>query len=456
MNIKTDGAQSCRCLFGTDGVRDIANRGAMTPEMALRLGRAYVLFLTERGAPRPQIVVGRDTRRSGLMLECALVAGMTSAGAEVVTLGILPTPGVSAAVSRFRAQGGAVISASHNPPEYNGIKFLNRDGQKLSDADELEIEEYLGDDLIDEWRPSGASIGEVHSESRFAEEYGHHVLQTLAGERLEGMTILFDCANGAASTVIDGVLRQLDCKAVVMGNKPDGLNINEKSGVMHLDMLKTAVVEHQADLGIAYDGDADRVLLVDARGRVIDGDVILWVLARWLQREGMLGSGVVATVMSNGALEYHLSKENIEVFRCAVGDRNVLEMMKNTESRLGGEQSGHVIIDSVARTGDGLCTGFAFVRACRELGEVASTLVDRFAPFPQKLVNICVADRDKVMTDPDLKNAIDEASRGLASSGRIFLRPSGTELLIRLLVECDDWDKLQELTTRFEQMIREV
>ena len=456
METKKTNQHRSRCLFGTDGVRDIANSGSMTPEMALRLGRAYVMFLVQRGTPRPTIVVGRDTRRSGKMLESALVAGMMSAGADVILLGVVPTPAVSYGVLYFKAHGGAVISASHNPPEYNGIKFLSGEGQKLLDSEEIEIEDYLGGDMIDEWRPSGASIGKMVAEEGFSQVYADRVLQVLDGDRLAGMRVVFDCANGAASTIIPLLINKLECECYLIGDKPDGLNINEKNGVMHLDSLITAVRKHDADIGIAYDGDADRVLLVDHRGDVINGDVILWVLARWLQREGILGSGVVATVMSNGKLENHLRKEGIQVFRCAVGDRYVLDMMKSTASGLGGEQSGHVIIDHYVRTGDGLCTGFAFLRACRELGEVPETLVERFSPFPQKLTNITVSDRDKVMSDEKLKSAIEQSNRELGSKGRVFLRPSGTEPLIRLLVECDDAKTLDLLTERYTSFIRSL
>ncbi len=456
METKDSSAPRSRCLFGTDGVRDIANRGPMTPEMALRLGRAYVLFLIQHGTPRPKIVVGRDTRRSGRMLESALVSGMMSAGAEVVDLGVIPTPAVSYGALYYKALGGAVISASHNPAEYNGIKFLNGGGQKLSDAEELEIEDTLGDDLTDEWRPSGASIGEMISEDGFASLYAEHVLRALDGDMLTGMKVVFDCAHGAASAVVPFLTERLECESVVIGASPNGLNINEKCGVMHLDTLVEAVGKNDADIGIAYDGDADRVQLVDRRGNVINGDVILWVLGRWLQREGILGSGVVATVMSNGKLETHLRKDGIQVFRCAVGDRYVLDMMKSTASGLGGEQSGHVIIDHFVRTGDGLCTGFAFLRACRELGELPETLVERFAPFPQMLKNITVSDRDKVMADAELKKSIETANGELSGRGRVFLRPSGTEPLIRLLVECDDAAKLKACAEKFEKMILAV
>ncbi|MDD4837513.1 MAG: phosphoglucosamine mutase, partial [Dethiosulfovibrio sp.] len=271
-----EAAEKKRCLFGTDGVRDIANRGAMTPEMALRLGRAYVLFLTERGFPRPKIVVGRDTRRSGAMLESALVAGMTSAGSDVLCVGVTPTPGVSFGVETLRAQGGAVISASHNPAEYNGIKFLDQSGSKLTDEAELAIEEYLGDNLIDDWRPSGGSIGKVeHIGDDFNVSYGEKILSSLGEDGLGSFRIVFDCAHGAASSVLPGMLPLLGKEGNfhVIGANPNGLNINEKSGVMSMKGLSDEVIKGGFDLGIAYDGDADRVLLVDGRGRTLDGDI---------------------------------------------------------------------------------------------------------------------------------------------------------------------------------------
>lgn len=447
-----------RCLFGTDGVRDIANRGSMTPEMALRLGRAYVLFLTERGMPCPEIVVGRDTRLSGPMLEAALISGMTSAGADVLCVGVTPTPAVSFGIKLFKAQGGAVISASHNPAEYNGIKFLDSHGQKLSDDDELAIEEYLGDNLIDEWRPSGASIGEIsHRDVDFNDIYAQKVVEVLGDLDLSGKKILFDCANGAASPLISEVvaLKGLS-ESVFINYKPDGLNINEKSGVMHMDFLSGEVKKRGMDVGIAYDGDADRVLLCDSSGRAIDGDIMLWVLARWLKQRGTLGAGVVATVMSNMALEHHLSEEGINTFRCPVGDRYVLQTMKDKGASVGGEQSGHMIIDPFTQTGDGLCTGFLFLRACEELAEDLDTLVDRFGRFPQKLINISVLDKSSILDDETVNLAIDEASEKLGTSGRVFLRPSGTEPLIRLLVECQNSEEMESISSNLADHLRKV
>lgn len=452
----SDGGEKKRCLFGTDGVRDIANRGAMTPEMALRLGRAYVLFLTERGFPRPKIVVGRDTRRSGAMLEAALLAGMTSAGADVICVGVTPTPGVSFGVELFKSQGGAVISASHNPAEYNGIKFLDHSGSKLSDESELAIEEYLGDNLIDDWRPSGGSIGKVdHKEECFNASYGEKIRSSISDKDLSPLKVVFDCAHGAATTVLPSVLSSIKWNGEfrIIGATPDGLNINEKSGVMSMNSLSEEVIRSAYDLGIAYDGDADRVLLVDGKGRTIDGDIILWVLGRWLKERGTLGSGIVTTVMSNMALDKHMAQSGIDTFRCPVGDRYVLQTMKEKDSCLGGEQSGHVIASPYTKTGDGICTGFLFMRACMEIGEDIQTLVDRFGRFPQKLTNISVTSKNAIMKDENILAAVDEASKILGDSGRIFLRPSGTEPIVRLLVECEDVSLLNSLSQSIEEKI---
>ncbi|MCF4152096.1 phosphoglucosamine mutase [Dethiosulfovibrio sp. F2B] len=447
-----------RCFFGTDGVRDVANRGSMTPEMALRLGRAYVLFLTERGFPRPRIVVGRDTRRSGPMLEAALAAGMTSAGADVVCVGVTPTPSVGFGVRLFSAQGGAVISASHNPAEYNGIKFLDGAGCKLSDDDELSIEDYLGDNLIDEWRPSGASVGSIESrECDFNRQYEDHVLDLVGHVGLDRASILFDCANGALSPIVSDMIGRMGMvNSSAIGNLPDGLNINEKCGVMAIEGLCREVVGRGMSLGIAYDGDADRVLLSDGKGRVLDGDIMLWIIGRWLHSRKELGSGVVATVMGNMALDRHLKDDGIDVYRCPVGDRYVFQTMVERDARLGGEQSGHVIVFPYTKTGDGLCTGFLFLRACTELKEDIDTLVDRFGRFPQKLTNITVKDKNRIMNDGDIASAVESASRDLGDIGRVFLRPSGTEPFVRLLVECQDPNLMEEVSSDLQRRILEM
>ena len=442
-----------RVLFGTDGVRDVANRGGMTPEMALRLGRAFILFLAERGVPRPRIVLGRDTRRSGMMLEGALSAGMTSAGAEVLSVGIIPTPGVSYAVQHLAADGGAVISASHNPAEYNGIKFLDRDGCKLSDESELSIEEYLGDNLTDDWRPTGASIGEIRHMPHLVHSYVEHLSALLPQTGSFPTKIAFDCANGAAGAVMPALLERLGSRWSLIGADPDGLNINEGVGVIHMRHLGSYVTDCSCDMGFAFDGDADRVLMADSRGRPIDGDIAIWVLARWLSRREMLGSGVVVTVMSNMALEEHLDREGIKVFRCPVGDRYVLETMRRCRARLGGEQSGHIIADAFTRTGDGLCTALILLNALRDLQEDVDTLVDRFGRYPQKLSNLVLDSRCGL--NMERVGAIaDEVQQQIRGRGRVLVRPSGTEPLLRILVEAREESLVDEVSEQLMERLK--
>lgn len=443
-----DKRHSIRCLFGTDGVRDVANRGFMTPEMVLRLGRAYVLYLVEkRGNPKPTIVVGRDPRHSGKMLESALIAGMVSAGANVMSLGVIPTPGVSYMVRKLRASGGAVVSASHNPPEYNGVKFLDEEGSKLLDESEGEVEEYIGDSLNDDWRPTGASIGKIEEISDGWKEYAEWLKGLFDRSVFDKWKILVDCANGAVVAPAMGVFSSMGCEVDFLGVRQDGLSINERSGVMHLNNLAKQVSEDKYDFGIAFDGDADRTLIVDSKGRVIDGDVMLWVLARWLKSSNDLGAGVVATVMSNMALEEQLQKEGIAVFRCKVGDRYVLETMDKYNAFLGGEQSGHIILKKFTSTGDGLLSSLAFVTACCYLNEDLSTLIDRFHRYPQLLKNVPLDKKEKVMGDPELWNVIREIEEEMRGVGRILVRPSGTEPLIRVLVEAKE-DSMLELSAK--------
>ena len=441
-----------RCLFGTDGVRDVANKGLMTPELALRLGRSYVLYLTERGAPRPRVVVGRDTRRSGVMIEAAVIAGMMSAGAHVLTAGVIPTPGVSFLVRHHSANGGCIISASHNPAEYNGIKFLDGDGCKLADDSEASIEEYLGDNLIDDWRPTGASIGVSEDVSSGGTDYARWIMTLLHDRDLPEKAVVVDCANGAAVSVFSKISGSLPGWSFI-GMRPDGLNINDGFGVMHMAALSGEVLAKNASFGIAYDGDADRVLCVDGKGRMIDGDIMLWVLGRWMSRRGTLGSGVVATVMSNMALEEHLSSEGIRVFRCPVGDRYVMETMRQKTASLGGEQSGHIILSEYVKTGDGLCTGFLFLRACMELEEDISTLADRFGRYPQLLRNVEISGGSKIGAE-ELRELSETASEMLGEEGRVLIRPSGTEPLLRVLVEAKDPARMQEVSDTILERIR--
>ena len=430
--------EKIRCMFGTDGVRDVANRGLMTPETALSFGRAFVLFLTERGVPRPKIVVCRDTRRSGMMLGAAMSAGMMSAGAEIYDMGVFPTPGLSCVLRDGGHDAGAVISASHNPAEYNGIKFFDSQGCKLKDGDEAEIESYLGDDLLQDWRPTGASIGCKHNATCKRALYTDWLKGVMESIEDRAWPLVIDAANGAASDVAREIFGGWEGPVTYCGVSPDGLNINDGVGVIHMRHLASLVKTSGAKLGIAFDGDTDRALMCDSQGRLIDGDIMLWVISRHVNAAGKLGKGVVATVMSNMALEERLAEEGIKMFRCAVGDRYVYEKMTETGALLGGEQSGHVIMLDHAATGDGICTGLMFLKACAELGEDIDALVDNFPRYPQLLVNVSVSDRESVLSSPELAEAERKAAEKLAGRGRVLLRPSGTEPLIRILVESRD------------------
>jgi phosphoglucosamine mutase len=443
-------------MFGTDGVRDVANRGLMTPEAALSFGRAFVLFLTERGIPHPKILVCRDTRRSGAMLESALCAGMMSAGAEIYLLGIFPTPGISRILGSGGFDAGAVISASHNPAEYNGVKFFNARGHKLKDGDEAEIESYLRDDLLQDCRPTGASVGNLHDASSLRGIYLDWLKELLSSVGTYDWPLVLDAANGAACAVTGEVFAGWSASVIYCGVNPNGLNINDEVGVMHMDHLASEVSKNRARLGIAFDGDADRVLLCDSKGRPIDGDMMLWVIARDMRRAGKLANGMVATVMSNMILEEFLAREGIKMYRCSVGDRYVFEKMLETGALLGGEQSGHIIMMEHAGTGDGISAGLMFLKACASLGEDIDTLVDRFPRYPQILENVKMDNRDRVLSSSALADATRTAEERLAGRGRVFIRPSGTEPLVRILVESRDADLTREICGDLKRVLTEI
>lgn len=436
--------KTSREMFGTDGVRDIANKGFMTPGVVMRLGFSYVVFLKNNGVEAPKIAVGTDTRISGDMLKAALIAGITSAGGDVVDLGIMPTPGVSFVVRRVGCDGGAVVSASHNPAEYNGVKFFDNAGFKLPDTDEAEIESlYVMPDLLDE-PPLGAAVGRVEIDIDTKAEYLGFLSSLLGRIKDKSYPIVIDAAHGAASELVAPLLAQWQGDVFFYGTDPDGTNINDGVGVTHMDFICARTVENCAQLGIAYDGDTDRVLLCDAHGRIIDGDIMLWVTARWLARENRLGRGVVATIMTNMALEDLLGEEGIKVLRCGVGDRYVLETMLREGCRLGGEQSGHMLALDYANTGDGLCAGILFLMAVTELGEDIDTLVDRFNRYPQILKNVKVDNNKAIMDSRILIQAAEKAEAMLEGKGRLSLRSSGTEPLIRIFVESRDAELMNQ------------
>ena len=444
-----------RRMFGTDGVRDIANRGMMKPESAMKLGRAFTLFLLKRGNSKPKIVVGRDTRYSGHMIEYALCAGITSAGGDVYTIGEIPTPGVSYSVAAGDFDGGAVISASHNPAEYNGIKFLDGEGFKLSDDEELEIESLF--DVKEEIeRPIHGSIGRITNAPGITDDYLKFLIGIMDKVENREYSIVIDAANGAASALVEPLFKNWKGKVSIFANEPDGLNINLGVGVTNMGFLREKTINKKADIGIAYDGDTDRVLMCDGKGRIIDGDIMLWVIGRWLSMKGTLGSGVVATVMSNMVLEDLLRKDGIKVFRCGVGDRYVLDTMRKKKSRVGGEQSGHLIALDFANTGDGLCSGLLFLRAISDLGEDISTLSDRFDRYPQVLRNLRIENKDLILGSSRLKKAEKIAMNELKGKGRMLLRPSGTEPLIRIFVESRDHDLMNATADMLENTILEI
>lgn len=435
-----------RKLFGTDGVRDLANSGNMTPELALKLGRAFIRFNHGR-----KVIIGRDTRLSCRMLEGALSSGMSSEGANVLLAGVIPTPGISYAVKELHADGGAVISASHNPAEYNGIKFLGSDGCKLSDDEELAIEELV---FADE-RNTSPEIGKIHDAPELVRDYARHIAHMLNNDAVID-NVVFDCANGASSASVPVLIEHSlfsRLNTSIIANRYDGLNINKLCGVMHMQNLCDYVVKNNLSLGFAFDGDADRVLISDKFGRIIDGDIILWVLGRWLY--SLNGNNqVVVTVMSNMALETHLADEGIKTLRCPVGDRYVLETMRASGAGLGGEQSGHIIASKFTSTGDGLCTAVLFLNAIKDLGEDIASLIDRFGRYPQKLTNLTLK-KSRELVDMTSINEIVKDYEAKITHGRIFIRTSGTEPLLRILVEAPEKNLVEEISEILSSRLEE-
>jgi phosphoglucosamine mutase len=419
-------------LFGTDGIRGIANKD-LTGELAFRLGRAAVIALTEQEERRPHIVIGRDTRASGEFLEERLAAGICSAGGDAVLLGVCTTPGVAFLTRELDAQAGAVISASHNPAEYNGIKFFAASGYKLPDQLEQEIETLVGSE---DGTPSGAERpGATVRADDAGERYLRH-LEASAEGSLEGLKLVVDCANGAASGVAPELFRRLGAEVVPINDRPDGLNINARSGATEPHVVAEAVVEHHADAGVAHDGDADRALFADAEGNVIDGDQVLAACALAMRETGDLDNDlVVTTVMANLGFRRCMDEAGIKVAETKVGDRYVLEEMLRSGAVLGGEQSGHVIFLKSATTGDGLLTAVRFLGLAARKGVSVAELASSMQRFPQVLMNVEVAEPAGVDTASPVWDAVAEAERELGTSGRILVRASGTEPLVRVMVE---------------------
>ena len=426
-----------RKLFGTDGVRGTANEWPMTAEMALRIGAAAGRYFRNDGSNGHRVVIGKDTRLSGYMFENALTAGLTATGMNVLLLGPVPTPAVGMLTTSMRADVGIMISASHNPHRDNGIKFFGPDGFKLSDEAEAEIER-----LVEAGVASAAadSIGRATrvDDGRF--RYAERVKATFPqGMRLDGLKVVIDCANGAAYRVAPEVLWELGATVIPVGTQPNGLNINDGVGSTHVRLAAETVVSHGADIGICLDGDADRVMILDENGQVADGDQLMALMAaRWAAQGRLKGGTLVATVMSNLGLEQFLGARGLRLERTAVGDRYVVEAMRAGGWNLGGEQSGHIVMTDYATTGDGLLAGLQFLAAMVETGQPASRLVRQFDTVPQLLRNVRYAVGAQPLAAPHVLAAIEGAKARLNGEGRLLIRKSGTEPLIRVMAECND------------------
>lgn len=445
-------------LFGTDGVRGIANI-ELTPELAFDLGRAgsYVLA-NQNSSTRPRILVGKDTRISGDMLEAALIAGICSTGADVLTVGVIPTPAVAYLTTKYNASCGIVISASHNPVQDNGIKFFGSNGYKLPDEMESEIENLVLQGTKNLPRKQGTDIGRLYDVPEAINNYVDYLVScTSFTKKLSNYTIVVDCANGAAYNVAPLLWQRLGANVIPINYQPNGVNINDHCGSTHAEGLKEAVLQYKADLGIAYDGDADRCIVIDERGVELDGDHIINMCALDMNRSGTLQpKKVVATVMSNIGLNIALRQENISVESCKVGDRYVLEKMIETKALLGGEQSGHIIFLQHATTGDGLLTSLKVVEVMQKNNVPLSKLANQMERQPQILINLKLKDKDKVLNNPFLEASVENAQKRLGEMGKVVVRPSGTEPLLRIMAQGPDKSLLEEVIDDITKVVNSI
>lgn len=441
-------------LFGTDGIRGLANRD-VTAELALDVAVAAAHILIESlgsTKTRPRAIVGQDSRASGEFLEAAVVAGLTSAGVDVYRVGVIPTPAIAFLVAESGADLGVVLSASHNPMPDNGIKIFARGGGKLDDLLEQAIENRLGEP----WeRPTGKDVGRAINDDTGVERYLNHLLSTV-DIHLEGLKVVVDCANGASSYVAPEALRRAGAEVIAISDYPNGWNINENCGSTHMESLREKVIENSADIGIAHDGDADRCLAIDAHGNVIDGDQIMTILAIGLKQRGMLkGNCVVGTVMSNLGFIKAMKQAEIDVITTPVGDRYVLERLIDSDCTLGGEQSGHVILKHFANTGDGILTALALLQELKRSGKSANELASAMIKFPQILINVRGVAKEKLSTSTVIRDAVRAAEVELGDSGRVLLRPSGTEPLIRVMVEASSDSVASDIATKLAEIVQQ-
>lgn len=439
--------------FGTDGVRGIAN-SELTPELAFKIGRFGGYVLT-KDKERPKVLIGRDTRISGHMLEGALVAGLLSIGAEVMRLGVISTPGVAYLTKVLGAQAGVMISASHNPVQDNGIKFFGPDGFKLSDEQEQEIEALLDSEEDTLPRPIGKDLGQVNDYFEGGQKYLQYLKQTV-DEDFSGIHVALDCAHGATSSLATHLFADLDADVSTMGASPNGLNINEGVGSTHPEALAAFVKEKGADVGLAFDGDGDRLIAVDENGEIVDGDQIMYICAKYLNEQGRLKhQTVVSTVMSNLGFYKALEAQGIKSVQTAVGDRYVVEEMKKNGYNLGGEQSGHIIFLDYNTTGDGLLTALQLVNIMKATKKPLSELAGEMKKYPQKLVNVKVTDKHEAIASEEVQRVIREVEEEMAGNGRILVRPSGTEPLVRVMAEAPTNELCDQYVERIAAVIRE-
>ena len=441
--------------FGTDGVRGIANK-ELTPELAFKLGRygGYVLSQHEDSSRKPRVLVGRDTRISGEMLEQALIAGLLSVGIEVFQLGVISTPGVAYLTRLQKASAGVMISASHNPAEDNGIKFFGADGFKLVDDQEAEIEALLDAEEDTLPRPSAEGLGSLDEFPEGLLKYSQFLVQSIPGD-LADMTVCLDAANGATATAVNRVFADLETDFYTMGTSPNGLNINDGVGSTHPEALAEMVVEKGADAGLAFDGDGDRIIAVDELGRIIDGDKIMYICAKYLaEKKRLKKDTIVTTVMSN--LGFHKAVEEIGLKDVVtqVGDRYVVEEMRKNDYNLGGEQSGHMIFLDYNTTGDGMLSGIQLLNVMKQTGKKLSELADEVTIYPQKLVNIRVTDKNGAMEVPAIKAVVEQAEAEMNGEGRILVRPSGTEPLLRVMAEAPTQEKVDYYVDKIAEVVR--
>lgn len=445
-------------MFGTDGVRGIANK-ELTPELAFEIGQAGAYVLTGSTGKKPFILVGKDTRISGDILECALTAGLCSVGAKVVSAGVIPTPAIAYLVRRFGFDAGVMISASHNPFEHNGIKFFSGEGYKLKDETEEKIEAIILDKAEEVKRAVCEDIGHREEDYSLADEYIKFAM-SVTDVRFDGIKIAIDCANGSASVTAKRALEGLGAEVFVTCDKPDGININKGCGSTHIENLAAFVKETKADVGLAFDGDADRVLAVDENGDMVDGDKIMAVCALDMRSRGKLEDNtVVATVMSNLGFFKMGEKEKLNIKRTKVGDRYVLEEMLKCGHKIGGEQSGHVILLDHNTTGDGLVTGITLVSVMKRTGRKLSDLASVMKVYPQVLINAKVKNEfkseDKYMAVPEIREKISELEAAFAGSGRVLIRPSGTEPLVRVMIEGQNEEEIKRYAEELAHLMEE-